>query len=263
MADLRSDVIETTKMPKLQKSLVDLDKYGEMPYGTPVPDQNGFVILFTQKYFGKQVEIRKAIAIHELGHFYVHATGMLKNLRLKWSTGEEMFEVFVSVVKQDQSWYENAKHWLKRLYELYVFDILKIPGEIFANMWVRDNFPDAFSLVAEEQLKNYEYLANTLDKEIKTRIVKFPLFSIILRLEGLLMLMNGERSDLKDKLWQSLSFSSKKMSGFILPNEVKIFDRTRQDVVQVCSSPKTADKHLFDVFEKFVTRTILQPADFV
>jgi len=262
LCDLWFDFVEARG--KLKKSLDILDKQGEMPYGEPHPvmDRDRYVILFTQKFFEEQVEMRRAITLHELGHFYVYQTRMLKNLRLKWPAGRDMFEVFVSVVKQDPIWYNRSKEWLRRLYEGYVFDILKIPGEIYANLWVKENFTNVFNLVVEGQLEQYEYLAKNIDTEIKTKIVKFPLFSIILRLEGLFMLMNGVTKNVKGSLQQLLGLCWEKMSRFLLSKEIEVFEQTKQEVMRVSSSPQTANKELFDVFRKFVNGNILKPADF-
>ena len=259
LCDLWFDFVEAKG--KLQKSLEILDKRGEMPYGEPHPvsGRDRYVILFTQKFFEEQVEMRRAITLHELGHFYVYQPRILKNLRSKWSAGRSMFGVFVSLVQTDPIWYNKNKEWLRKIYEYYVFDVLKIPGEIYANLWVKENFTNAFNLVVEGQLERYEYLAKNINATIKTKVIKFPLFSIILRLEGLLMLINGVT---KDRLQQLLSSCWRKMSRFLLSKEIEAFEQTKQEVMRVCSSPQTADKELFGVFEKFVNSNILKPADF-
>lgn len=262
LCDLWSDVVETTQLPKLEESLERLDKQGEMPYGQPVPDQDGYVILFTQKHFEKQAKMRWAITLHELGHFYVYQTGMLKNLRGKWPVGGEMFEVFVGIVKQDSVWYNEQKEWLRRLYEYYVFDVVKIPGEIYANWWVKENFINTFNLVVDGQLEKYEYLANNIDKNIETKVAKFPLFSIVLRLEGLLMVINGVTKDAKEKLEQLLAVCWKKMSRFLHAKEIETFEQTKQKIMDVCSSPQTSDRELFNVFQRYVNNNILEPEDF-
>ena len=262
LCDLWSDVIEA--QGNLQKSIEILDKRGELSSGQPAPVSgiDRYVIIFTPKFFEKQAETRLATTLHELGHFYVYQTGMLKNLRLKWPAGMDMFKVFASIVKQDPIWYNEQEEWLRKLYEYYVFDVLKIPGEIYANLWVKENFTNAFNLVVEGQLEGYEYLANNIDTKIKTKVVKFPFFSIILRLEGLLMLMNGATKNLKEKLQQLRRLCWKNMSRFLLPKEIKAFEQTKQEVMRVCSSPQTADKELFNVFKKFVKSNILEPSDF-
>ena len=263
LCDLRSDVIETTGRPLLQKSLENLNKRGDLPYGQPVPDQKCFVILFTEKFFEKNEQISKAIILHELGHFFVYQTGMLGNLRNNWPAGEDMFDVFVSVVKQDPNWYKKVKEWLRRFYQYYVFDILKIPGEIYANIWVKDNFNNVVDLAVDSQVENLEHLAINIEKTSETKLIKFPLLSIVLRLEGLLRLMNGNQNRNVEKIHQILDLCWKRMSKYLLPSEMEAFSRVKEEVMRICSSPQTADEQLFDFYEKFVNNNILEQGDFL
>jgi len=262
LCDLWSDVLETKG--KLHEALETLDKQDQMPYGEPhtVSGTDRYIILFTQKYFQKLAETRRAIIIHELGHFYVYKTGLLKNLRLKWPDGMNMFEFFVGTVKQDPTWYNKNEQWLRKLYDDYVFDILKIPGEIYANQWVKENFIDTLNLVVGGQLEQYRYIVSNIDTRIRTKMIRFPLFAIILRLEGLLMLTNGITKNLEDETRHLLRLSWEKMSKFLNRREVENFKKTKQEIMRVCSSVRTSNDDLFSLFQSYVNMSILVPADF-
>jgi len=261
LCDLWSDIRDTTRFPKLSKSLEDLDNRNEMPNGMPVP--KGFVILFTQKYFETtNPHDRRAIMLHELGHFFVYQTGMLRNLRLQWSAANDMFEVFVKIIKQDQVWFNKNKKWVRKLYDYYVFDILKIPGEIFANVWVKDNFSGFFHIVARNQLQQLEQLVIEIEEKIRTRVVQFPLYSASLRVEGLLILMDKQSTSLKERTQRLLDMCRKKLHKYLTPKEQDFFKTTRQEIFEVCSSPQFADKSLYSIFGKFVNSNVLVPTDF-
>jgi hypothetical protein len=262
LCDLRSDIVEA--QGQLLESLKVLDAHNEMPYGKPAPvsGKDRFVILFTQRHFQENAETRKSITLHELGHFYVFYTELLKDLRLKWPAGEEMFETFVSLVRQDPNWYCKNLEWLRNFYNWYVLDLLKIPGEIYANLWVKENFTDYFDPIVTLQTDHNICLVNNIENTVKTRAVKFPLFCIILHFEGLLMLQNGITNTIKDKVSDALSLCWKKMSRYLPEQKIRYFKKMSQEIMNISSSPRIANEKLFALFEEYVKANILEPSDF-
>lgn len=184
----------------LLKTLEDFDRHGEMPFAKSSNTLHGlYWIFFIRAYFRESIEIRRAVILHEFGHFYIDQIKLLGDLRRKYKEQEDsMFQLFIQEIKQYKKWLKEKDEQIRELYRYFVFDVLKTPGEIFANLWVKENFPDAFNPLMRLQLGNCEEI---FEKTTRTpaKVVKLRLLWIILRLEGFMILGNDVSGDLKSQ----------------------------------------------------------------
>jgi len=252
LCDLWSDVI--TAEGGALASIETLDKRGMSAWGQPSPS-NGvdrFVIFVCKKYFAKNsFSQRKAILLHELGHFYVHKKGILAQLRQDWKKGEALFRVFIAPLEiQDSEHVDSYKEWFKKFYDQYIFDLLKIPGEYYANLWVKVNFEDIFGSLLEGQYEGSKSFFETGFSNLQKGLIKFPLFSLILRLNALILLIDDKANlekfmKLKEDCWSELEKCTTK-DGFQFLKEFE------GKIVRLSASLESANALLIDALEKYI-----------
>jgi hypothetical protein len=247
----------------LLKTLEDFDKHDEMPFGIPSNVLQGlYWIFFTRAYFRELIEIRRAVTLHEFGHFYIDQIKLLGDLRRKYKEQEDiMFQLFIQEIKQYKKWLKEKEEQIRDLYRYFVFDVLKTPGEIFANLWVKENFPDAFDPLMRLQLRNCEEIC---EKTAPTpaKVVKLRLLWIILRLEGFMILGNDVSGDLKSQFEALICSCWNKLSKQF-PNEVGDLKKITHDLLDTFASPKSANEKLYHVYQKYLRYNSLKPCDFL
>lgn len=245
------------------KTLKDFDEHGEMPFGIPSNALHGlYWIFFTRAYFRESIEVRRAVILHELGHFYIDHVKLLSDLRRKYKEQEEgMFQLFIQEIKQNRKWPKEKEKQLRDLYRYFVFDVLKTPGEIFANLWVKENFPDAFGPLMRLQLRNCKEISERT-ASTPAKVAKLRLLWTILRLEGFMILGNGVSEDLKSQFEALICLCWNKMLKQF-PNEVGDLKKTTHDLLDTFSSPKNANEKLYRVYQEYLKYNSLKPCDFL
>lgn len=155
LCDLWSDVVEAMGAPLgfLQK----MDIRGEPAYAhpAPVPGFDRYIIMFAVKYFMKPVSSRQGIIVHELGHFYIYRRKLLEQLRVSRDSSAFFSQFILPISKFYQQLTATQKQGLKDFFDSYILDVLKVPGEILANLWVKENFGRMFVEVFKCQLEEY------------------------------------------------------------------------------------------------------------
>lgn len=248
---------------KLLETLEDFDKHNEMPFGIPSNALQGlYWIFFTRAYFRESTEIRRAVTLHEFGHFYINQIKLLSDLRRKYKEQEDgMLQLFIQEIKQYKKWLEENEEQIRHLYRYSVFEVLKTPEEIFANLWVKENFPDAFNPLMRLQLRNCEEIFEKT-APAPAKVVKLRLLLIILRLEGLMILGSDISGDLKSQFEALICSCWNKLSKQF-PNEVGDLEKITHDLLDTFSSPKSANEKLYHVYQKYLRYNALKPCDFL
>lgn len=235
-------------------SIETLDKRGMAAWGQPSPRAgiDRFVIFVCKNYFAKNSwSQRKAILLHELGHFYVYKRRLLAQLRREWKKGEALFRVFIEPLEiQDSEHVNSYKGWFKNFYDNYILDLLKIPGEYYANLWVKENFGDVFDSLLENEYEGYQSFLKTGFSNLQKGLVKFPLFSQILRLNALILLIQDKANlerfvKLKEDCWCELDKYTTK-NGFQF---LKVF---KEKIIRLSTSLESANELLIDAFEEYI-----------
>lgn len=250
LCDLLSDVV-IAKGGSLQ-SIDTLDRRNMSAFGQPSPvgGTDCYAIFVCEKYFTLENNRRKAILLHELGHFYVYKKGLLAKLRQSWEKGEQLFEVFIKPLKvQDMEHVESYQKWLKDFYDNYIFDLLKIPGEYYADLWVKENFGDAFNSLIESKYEEMKLFMETGFSKLQKGLVKFPLFSLILRLSVFILLIDDKTNldkfmRLKTDSWSELKKCTTE-SGFQFLRDFE------KEIIRLSTSPE-ATCNLIDALEIYV-----------
>ena len=264
LCDLWSDVIEATGTPLnfLQK----MDITGELAFAHPaqIAGSDRYLILFATKYFLKPVAIRQGIIGHELGHFYVYRKKLLEQLRVSRDSTAFFSQFVFPISIFYQQWTKAQKQWIKNFFDSYVLDILKVPGEIFTNLWVKENLGRIFVEVFKCQLEEYRMVLRGKEK-IHKPLVKFPTFSLMLRLNGLLVLSQdvkelSEEKKVLEAFEQSLEETLIDSSG---TNNFETFVSFEKSIMEASCSLETANSKLPQIFNNFLTKIPLKVEDFV
>lgn len=269
--DLWSDFTEAKG--QLLNWLLELDRQGEMAYGSPapVPRSDRYIILFCQRYFSKSSEFRRAVIIHELGHFYIYHKKFLEQLRKSRESSRPVFTQFIApILTVYQKWPLFQKEWIKNiLFDINVLDILKIPGEIFANLWVKENFEQIFIQVFEGQLEGYK-LAQRGKERIRgtlgwRALIKFLMFSLILRLDGLSVLVEDDYGKLRGPMEELREFREscwKTLQEFARQGEFETLKIFEDRIIKASCSLKDSNELLPNIFKEFVNNVPLRIEDF-
>ena len=271
LCDLWSDVIQAKG--QLLKRIAELDRQGEIAEAIPAPISrfSRYLILFSPKYFSKAVEVREAVVIHELGHFYVYRKALLKQLSKSRVSSEPAFMQFIAPVqtRYQKLLLDYQKDWLKNtLFAINVLDVLKIPGEIFSNLWVKDNFEEMFSQVVETQFEEYRNASRGKEKVAGTfcyrALIKFMMFSLILRLDGLLILVDNSRGRLQKAKQEIQEFHKscwKTLEDCAYDGELGAFAHFEKEIIDASCSLDGSNNHLPGIFEEFVKNLQLRKED--
>jgi hypothetical protein len=254
LCDLWSNII-VAKGGALQ-SIETLDKMGESGWSQPAPSTNvdRYEIFVCEKYFANNsIDQRKAILLHELGHFYVYKIELLTPLRNDWKKGEDLFNVFIAPLeKHDRKNINSYREWFKRFYINYVFDLLKLPGEYFANLWIKQNFGDVFNSLLESKYDANRFFLSTDFSIIQKSLIKFPVFLLILRISALIVLTDN-------KLMQNRFVMLKKECYGILQKntnkkEFKFLKEFEKRTIKLSTSIELANKQLITVLEEYILK---------
>jgi hypothetical protein len=247
----------------------ELDRRGERAKACPalVSGSAAYIILFCSKYFCQTPNLRQAIIIHELGHFYVYCKGLLAQLRKLMESIYPMFPQFTKpVMTTYQKLPDELKEWLKNsLFGSYVLDVLKIPGEIFANLWVKDNFDGMFYQILESQFIDYKLVPERQEKILGTfcgrALTKYSMFSLILRLDGLEMLVEDDYRKLKRVMEELREFRQvcwKMLRESANNGEFEIFRSFEKRIMEASCSLRNANTLLPSIFREFVENVPLR-----
>lgn len=271
LCDFRSDIIEA-KGSLLTLSL-ELDRRGEIAeaFPSPISELASYIILVGAKYFTQTPKIRQATIIHELGHFYVYRKKLLEQLRVTRDSIDPLFMEFIAPsLKVHEKLPVLQKEWIRKtLFGIYVLDILKIPGEIFANLWVKQNFEEIFIHFLKAQFDEYMAAANGEQRIQGTfcanALIKFCMFSLILRLDGLSILVGddygksqgvmGQLKEFRESCWKTLKKSSHK-------GEFETFRSFEDIIISASCSIKDSNEVLPNIFKEFVRGVPLRIEDF-
>ena len=252
LCDVWSDVI--TAVGGALASIENLDKRGMSAWFQPSPI-NGvdrFVIFVGEKYFANNsFSQRKAILLHELGHFYVYKKGILAQLQRDWKKGEALFSVFIAPLEiQDSEHVDSYKEWFKKFYDHYIFDLLKIPGEYHANLWVKVNFEDVFCSLLDEKYESSKSFFENDFSNLQKGLIKFPLFSLILRLNGLLLLIDDE--SISKKFMKLTEDCWSKLEKYTTKDGFRFLKELKSKIMRLSTSSKSANAFLIDALEKYI-----------
>lgn len=254
LCDLWSDVSGALEGTPTFVSIENIDKMGMSAWGQPAPSKgiDRFVIFVGNKYFANDsFSQRKAILFHELGHLYVYKKGLLAQLRSDWKKGEALFEVFVAPLEiQDPENINSYKEWIKRFYDSYVFDVLKVPDEYFANLWVKENFVNVFDRLMEKEYEESKiFLENGLSN-IQKGLMNFPIFSLIRRLDTLVLLI--EKKDYLNEFLELTKSSWSELEKYTSKSEYLFLKKFEKKIVKVITSLEDANRLLIKAFEEYI-----------
>ena len=263
LSDLWSDVIEAKGVPL--NFIQGMDIHGELAFAhpAPVPGFDRYIVLFSGKYFLKSSTTRQGIIMHELGHYYVYRKRLLEQLRVSRDSDAFFSQFIAPTVNFFQEWTTPQKQWIKKFFDSYVIDVLKVPGEIFANLWLKENFKEEFIEVFKCQLEEYRMVLCGKEKITKT-LVKFPVFSLILRLRGLSILVQDVTELLEEKkALEVFELSLRKtLKDSACQNEIEPFRVFEESMIEASCSFETANFTLPEIFNDFLLKIPLRPNDF-
>ena len=268
--DLWSDTIEARGT--LLTLLDELNRKGETAQAFPAPVSrfDRFIILVCEKYFSKRPEFRLGTIVHELGHFYVYRKKLLERLRNLRDSSDPFFTQFIAPIRSvHQEWPSLQKRWAREtLFNINVLDVLKIPGEVFANLWVKGNFEGMFVQVVKSQLEEYKLAQKGKEKIHGTfgwrALIRFHMFSLILRLDGLSLLAEDvlelegaikELQEFRESCWNTLQ-------EFAHHGEFETFRSYEKEIIDASSSLRGSNEALPDIFKEFLKKVPLRTEDF-
>lgn len=262
--DLWSDVIEAKG--SAFNFLKMMNERGETAFAVPAPvsSVDRYILLFSEKYFLKSSISRQGTIMHELGHFYVHRKRFLEQLCVSIESDEFFSQFIAPILNIYKKWTTDQKQWVKNFYNSYVLDYLKVPGEIFANLWLKENFKKMFMEVFKGQFESYKMVLRGKEKIHKT-LVKFPVFSLILRLNGLSILaQNVTELDEEKKALEAFDNSLRKiLVDSARQNETAIFFSFEKSIIDASCSFEKANSALPKIFGDLLIKIPLRPEDFV
>ena len=247
LSDFFSDYVEP--QGKLLESIENMDKNKQPAWSQPayINKIKRWIIVLSKHFFEMKKDVQKAIILHEIGHIVVYEFKIFGQLRSKWIDGESLFEEFYSKISIE---IKLSKSWVKRnLYDISVFDMLKIPGEVYANIWVKDNCGNYLILVLENQLENYKNFFKDSHLKMDRNLLKFPLISTILRLENLLIVLEDEE-ELSKKISQLKEECSKELEE-ISPNIYNEMNSIIDNIKKIIYDTDKINSDYFDLFIKF------------
>ena len=253
--DLWSDVIEA-KGPPLN-FIQRMDIGGELAFAHPAIASgfDRYIVLFSSKYCLKSSITRQGIIMHELGHYYVYRKRFLEQLRVSRESSAFFSQFVTPIVNFREGWSTSQKQGIKNFFDSYILDILKVPGEIFANLWLKENFKEVCVEVFRCQLEEYRRVLCGKEKIQKT-LVKFAAFSLVLRLKGLSVLAQDVTELLEEKkvlevfelsLWKTLRDSARQ-------NEIELFLSFEKSMIEASCSFETANSTLPEIFNDFLIK---------
>jgi len=219
-------------------------------------------IIVSSHFFKLELSIQKSVLLHEIGHIIVYEKKILEELRSKWPAGESLFDTFIQYVKQDGSWFEINLGFLKEIFDNFVFDILKIPGEIYANQWVKQNCINYFLNVIKSQYNNYLQFDLNIHNQLRQKILKYAIFCTILRLDNLLLTSNGTNViyvNINEKIDSLLS----ELKQITSKEDYDYMINKRNEIIQICKDVDAVNKRLFDLFKEFIENNQIMPEDFL
>jgi len=261
LSDIISDYLEPGG--KLLESLERMDRTNQPAWNQPISlgDSRKWLLLVSEHFFLMDDDVQKAVLLHEFGHILVFEKEILKELRSQWKDGEDLFHNFCSIVSQNTSWYTSNLPFLKEIYEKCIFDILKIPGEIFANIWVKQNCNKYLPLIIEAQFNNYIEFEEQVSKQLSNMVLKYVLFCSILRYENLLIVIN-KKDNIYDEISEKIIESEKELSSLLGETQYNIMNDFRKEILKICPNLDEANLTLFEVYKKFVETFRITPSDF-
>jgi hypothetical protein len=263
--DIWSDVIEAKG--SALNFLKMMDERGESAFAAPaaVSGVDRYLLLFSGKYFLKPYSSREGIIMHELGHFYVYRKRFLEQLGVVLRDAGVYFSQFIApILNFYEGWATEQKQWIKNFFDSYVLDILKVPGEIFANLWLKENFKEMFAEVFKGQLEAYKMVLRGKEK-IHETLIKFPAFSLILRLNGLSILAQDVTELEEEKKALEIFDKSlrKTLMGSARQNETVTFFSFEESIIEASCSFEAANSTLPQIFGDLLIKIPLRPEDFV
>jgi hypothetical protein len=262
--DLWSDVVEARGSPL--KFIQRMDAGGELAFANPapVPSFDRYIILFSRKYFLKPSITRQGVIMHELGHYYVYRKRLLEQLRVSRESSEFFLQFITPILNFYKGWGTQQKQWIKNFFDSYILDVLKVPGEIFANLWLKENCKEVFVEVFKCQFEEYKMVLRGKEKIHKT-LIKFPAFSLILRLNGLSLLAQDVTELLEEKnALKAFKQSLRKMLiDSARQNEYESFLLFEKSIIETSCSFETANSTLPQIFNDLLMKIPLRVEDFV
>ena len=221
-----------------------------------------WILLCTKYFFKKNKKNQKTIILHEIGHIVVFERKILEELRSKWDDVETLFDVFCSNINRDFYFFKKIESSLRDLFGNYIFDVLKIPGEYYANLWVKNNCNDYFNILIESQFNNYINADKEMPKNIKNRLLKYFLMYQIMKLQMLTMLIEN-----KDELYNDIINHIGKVLYDLkmLLNESHYYEflDLTENIKKLYYNPDDINSQYFNNFIKYINLFKLQHQDFL
>lgn len=221
-----------------------------------------WLLLCTKYFFTHDKYNQKSVILHEIGHIVVIERKILNELRSKHDDIETLFDVFCSNINRDFDFFKKIESDLRELFGHYIFDVLKIPGEYYANLWVKNNCNEYFNTLLESQFNNYINADKEMRKNIKNRLLKYFFIYQIMKLQMLTMLIEN-----KGKLYNDIvnHIDNLLCDLKLLLNEshyYELLDLT-ENIKKLYNDPDDVNAQYFTYFIKYINFLKLQPQDFL
>jgi len=213
-------------------------------------------------FFNLKNNIQKAILLHEIGHIIVNEYNLFESLFIQYQDVDIFFDVFCSNINRDNKLFLDNEKWLRELFDFYVFDIIKMPGELFANLWVKINCNEYFKLIVNNQFINYKNINIKARKGIKNRLLKHVLVYLDLRLQFLITLIEND-SELYNNIIKYNNEILKELQNLLSKKEYFIMLDIKNKIKEICNSPEEINKKYLNVFNFYINSIKLLPYDFL
>ena len=262
LLDFYSDYVEPDK--EISEFLEYLDKINEIAIVKPayLRSIKRWLLVCGAVFFKYKNDVQKSILLHELGHIIVNERNLLVSLVSQYQNVGHYYNMFSSGINKNNKYYSDVQISLQQLFEFYIFDIIKIPGELYANLWVYNNCNKYFRLIIEHQFINYQNINIQVRKNITNRLLKHVLIYIIFRLQVLLSLLISD-----DKLYDEITKYTKEVLNelkiLLTKKEYLIILETKGKINKLCYSLDDINNNYLDLFKNYLNNIKLKPKDFL
>lgn len=222
--------------------------------------KNRWYLLCSKYFFEKELKDKKAVLLHEIGHIIVFEFEIFKGLNSLWNEGMTLFNVYSSIIKKRKSIFNKNESFFREFYYEYLMDVLRMPDELYADLWVKKYCRDYFHSLIEGYIKDYMIFDKIIRKKIKNRLFKYIIIYSILKHERLLMILEEHDKYYSDIIQnKNLLYMELKeiMTEKNFNNTIEIIEKIKK----ICFHPEEVNLKFFGIFHKFVNLLKMQPQD--
>jgi len=221
-----------------------------------------WVITCGSLFFKYENEIQKSILLHELGHVIVNERNLVGSLFSQYQNIEHYFNIFCSNINKKNKYYISVEKSIQDFFEFYIFDIIKIPGELYANLWVYFNCIKYFRIIIDNQFTNYKNINMQVRKNIKNRLLKHILIYLVLRLQVLLSVLKND-DELFDEITKYIEELLSELKILVTKKEYRIILKTKKQINKICYSLDDINRNYLVLFNNYLNNIKLKPQDFL